>query len=228
MTSWSSEQVNVGKQIIQAVKDAGLNTNAQVIAIMTGITESGLRNIDYGDIQNGSMTTSRGPFQQIAAWGPLSVRENVYQSAMMFLKGGQAGQRGLTDINWQSMTPWAAAQAVQESEFSDGSNYQANYQAAVDFVRQYGSGTVTPVTGTNANTPVGGTPSTTDSGGSTTNPNPPTWFESLFPLARAVSDATGGKESVGSVVMGAVGRVLMGMVGIIAAIVAIIVIMKAS
>lgn len=138
---YSADQIANGEAIIAVAKALGLGVNAEVIGIMTALDESTLHNDNFGDIQNGQMTSSRGLFQQIAAWGPLSLRENPVASAYMFYTGGQEGQRGLTDIpNWQTLEPWVAAQSVQQSEFSDGSNYEKNYQAAVEFVNQYGSG----------------------------------------------------------------------------------------
>ena len=49
----------------------------------------------------------------------------------MFYTGGQAGQQGLMDITgWQQMSVPAAAQAVEKSQFADGSNYASNLDLA--------------------------------------------------------------------------------------------------
>jgi cell wall-associated NlpC family hydrolase len=72
------------------------------------------------------MTTSRGLFQQIAAWAPEADRLDPVKSATMFFKGGQGGQPGLMSVTgWQRMPVPQAAQAIQGSEFSSGSNYAA-------------------------------------------------------------------------------------------------------
>ena len=164
--SFSSDQVSVGQQVISAVKSLGLSPadtqTAELDAIEAGLAESGLKNDNYGDYpasMGGQMSSSRGVFQQISAWGPLSVRENVGQSALMFLKGGQAGQRGLLDVpGWNTEPSWQAVQAVQGSEFSDGSNYQAQLGTATDFINKYGAGAPAMLT---VSTPPGLTPGAT-------------------------------------------------------------------
>jgi hypothetical protein len=161
--SFSPEQINVGQQVIQEVKSLGLSASdtalAELDAITAGLAESGLRNIDYGDYpasMGGQMSSSRGVFQQIAAWGPESARENVAEATRMFLEGGQAGQSGLLDINgWDQMEPWTAVQAVQQSEFADGSNYRAQLSTAQQFIRQYGAGAGSVPSAVNVSDPGG-------------------------------------------------------------------------
>lgn len=95
------------------------------------------------------MTTSRGLFQQIEAWGPLADRMDPAKSATMFYAGGQAGQKGLTGVTgWQAMPVPQAAQAVQGSQFSSGSNYATNLDAATTITAAVtASCTAGPVTG---------------------------------------------------------------------------------
>ena len=94
------------------------------VAIAAALTESGMRALNYGDVMNGVPTTSRGPFQQLAAWGPLEDRLDPVSSSLMFFNGGAAGQPGLLDIpGWQQLPVHTAAQAVEKSQFADGSNY---------------------------------------------------------------------------------------------------------
>ena len=124
----TAEQLKNAQAIAGVALGLGLGQQGVVIGIVTAITESTLVNINYGDYNsNGTMTTSRGLFQQIDAWGPLADRLDPVKSATMFYIGGQAGQRGLTQVpGWQQMTVAAAAQAVQGSQFTSGSNYQTN------------------------------------------------------------------------------------------------------
>ena len=84
------------------------------IAMFIGASqEATVRNVDYG--YPGS--TSRGMWQQIAAWGPESIRTNVEASTKMFLKGGMAGQSGMLDYpNWWKESPGQAVQNVQRSD----------------------------------------------------------------------------------------------------------------
>ena len=179
MSGFTTDQISIGQQVLAAVKSLGLSPAdtqaAELDTIEAGLAESGLKNDNYGDYPSsmgGQMSSSRGVFQQISAWGPLSVREDPGQSALMFLKGGQAGQTGLLQVpGWDTMNSWNAVQAVQQSEFADGSNYQDQYQAAQSFVQQYGAGapsTVAP--GSPAAAAASGTATATNAGLSLTNP----------------------------------------------------------
>jgi hypothetical protein len=138
MTNWSPEQLSNAKAIVREVKAEGLSNAAATIALCVAITESTLRNVDYGDrppSMGGAMSSSRGLFQQIRAWGPLADRMDPAKATRMFLNGGADGQRGLKDIaGWNTLKPWVAAQKVQGSEFADGRNYLQNYPAAVSLM----------------------------------------------------------------------------------------------
>ena len=89
-----------------------------MVAVATAMQESTLRTLDYGDIMaNGRMSSSRGLFQQLDAWGPLADRLDPGRSAAMFYTGGQAGQPGLLDITgWEQLPLTVAAQRVQQSQ----------------------------------------------------------------------------------------------------------------
>lgn len=106
----SASQMRIASTIADVGRSMG--RKAQLIGIITGLVESRLTNVNFGD------RDSLGVFQQRAPWGPASVRRNVAQSAHMFFHGGRGGQRGLDDIRgWQGMAPGRAAQAVQVSAF---------------------------------------------------------------------------------------------------------------
>jgi cell wall-associated NlpC family hydrolase len=99
---------------------SGESTRAARIALMTAMTESGLRNLDHGD------QDSLGLFQQRPSqgWGtPAQIMDPTY-AAVAFVR------RLLSVPHWQQMPPWLAAQDVQRSAYSDGSNYEANWQGA--------------------------------------------------------------------------------------------------
>ena len=100
----------------------GVGRPGEVIAVMTALTESSLRNVDHGD-QAGP--DSRGLFQQRNGWGPLEVRMDPAGAAGLFYAA-------LVNVpGWASMEPWIAAQTVQHSAFADGENYRKNYEAAI-------------------------------------------------------------------------------------------------
>ncbi|WP_420119407.1 C40 family peptidase [Micromonospora sp.] len=132
-SSLTAEQNANAKAIIGVAISLGLGERGALIGVTVGLTESTLRNVDYGDMMGpgGSMSSSRGLFQQLDAWGPLADRMDPVKAATMFYTGGQAGQRGLTDIpGWQQMPVPQAAQAVQQSEFADGSNFARQLELA--------------------------------------------------------------------------------------------------
>lgn len=111
------------------------------IALETALTESGLRM--YANVNNpeslrlphdavGSDHGSVGLFQQqvggavnsTANWGTTAELMDPEISTRKFLNA-------LLRIDWMPMTNWAAAQAVQRSAFTDGSNYRKNDARAI-------------------------------------------------------------------------------------------------
>lgn len=86
--------------------------------------------LDYPHDAVGSDHDSTGLFQQRQAWGPLSSTMDPTLSAGLFFNGGQSGQRGLTDFDYNSdsRTPGGWAQAVQVSAFPD--RYDERYAEA--------------------------------------------------------------------------------------------------
>lgn len=109
--------------VILGVGDrSGVGQAGRVIAVMTAMTESSLRNVDHGDAAG---PDSRGLFQQRNGWGPLEVRMDPAGSAGLFYAA-------LLNLpGWEAMRPWQAAQAVQRSAFADGENYRKNFDTAV-------------------------------------------------------------------------------------------------
>lgn len=108
------EQQAVARDIITGGKQLDVPSSGWVVALATGMQESGLRPLNYGD------RDSIGVFQQHDAWGSHADRINPKSAARMFYTGGQAGQRGLLDIpGWKKLPVTQAAQAVQVSAFPD-------------------------------------------------------------------------------------------------------------
>lgn len=103
---YSGDQLENAGAIINAGSALGVSEQAQTIAVMTAIGESGLYNLDHGD-QAGA--DSRGLFQQRdnGAWGTLADRMNPTIAARNFY-------RALLAIDgWESMSPSLAANKVQ-------------------------------------------------------------------------------------------------------------------
>ncbi len=112
------EQAASARVIVAVGQQRDVPLRGLLIALMTAMQESGLRNLDYGD------RDSLGLFQQRPSmgWGtPEQVREPAYAAAAFF--GGPSsptGNRGLLDVDgWEAMALTEAAQAVQRSAFPD-------------------------------------------------------------------------------------------------------------
>ena len=112
------EQAASARVIVAVGQQRDVPARGLLIALMTAMQESGLRNLDYGD------RDSLGLFQQRPSmgWGtPEQVREPAYAAAAFF--GGPSsptGNPGLLDVDgWEAMALTEAAQAVQRSAFPD-------------------------------------------------------------------------------------------------------------
>lgn len=116
----TAEQAGNAALIIRIGRELGVSDRAIAIALATGMVESGLRNLDWGD------RDSLGIFQQrpSTGWGSPAQIMDADRSTRVFY-GGQGdpnGQvtRGLLDIpGWENMPFTAAAQAVQISAYPD-------------------------------------------------------------------------------------------------------------
>lgn len=120
------------KTIVGVVRDRQLPREVAIIAIMTAITESGIRalinpndpvSLHLPNDGVGFDFDSVGIFQQRPPWGPVEARLDPATSTGLFLDR-------LVAFGWTDVTPWAAAQRVQVSAFADGSNYHANFDTA--------------------------------------------------------------------------------------------------
>jgi hypothetical protein len=129
--------VDIAETAAAVAKENGLDgeqlLQAMTVAYAAALVESDLRNLpsravpaslafDYDAYAGGRIPpgdhTSVGLFQQLDAWGPVSVRMNRKGSARMFLTGGRAGQPGLLDIaGWDRLDAGVLAQRVQVSAY---------------------------------------------------------------------------------------------------------------
>lgn len=119
-TDLSGEQTANAALIIRIGRELGVSDRGIAIALATGMVESGLRNLDWGD------RDSLGLFQQrpSTGWGTPEQVQDAERSARVFYGGpsdpnGQT-TRGLLDIpGWETMAFTDAAQAVQISAYPD-------------------------------------------------------------------------------------------------------------
>lgn len=115
----SPDQQQNAQLIINAVAKRNLPKRAAIISLATAMQESSLVNVNYGDdlqgVRNpdGSLTTSRGLFQQQDPWGPLTVRLDPMGATGLFL------DRLVRVPNWDTIPLTQAAQAVQRSALPD-------------------------------------------------------------------------------------------------------------
>ena len=114
VAGYKGDQLVNAAAIIRAGIDLGVDQHGQILAIMTAMGESSLRNVTYGDWEtsgvtnpDGSRTTSIGLFQQQDSWGTVQERMDPARSAGLFYG------RLLAVAGWQSMTPTLAIHAVQ-------------------------------------------------------------------------------------------------------------------
>jgi peptidoglycan DL-endopeptidase CwlO len=118
---------------VAATASARGGQRAALIAVTTGLTESGMRVLSNPNDPAGNQYPSQGVgydhdslgiFQQRPSWGTAAQRMDPVTSTGLFL------DRLLSLTGWRSLPPWDAAQAVQVSAFADGSNYRSHLDEA--------------------------------------------------------------------------------------------------
>lgn len=136
---FDAEQLANAAAIMTAGQEVGATDRDIQIALMVGLVESNLHNVDHGD------RDSIGVFQQRDAWGSTEDRMNVAKSAEMFFLGGQAGQQGLLDIpDREKRDMGDLAQDVQVSAFPTRyAERTREAEAVIGAVLGGGSGTET-------------------------------------------------------------------------------------
>ncbi|UPK64665.1 hypothetical protein MYP14_04695 [Rhodococcus pyridinivorans] len=136
---FGGNSMDYAKAIVDAAKERGLGQEGAKVGLMTALTESNLKmwannavpeSLNYPHDAIGSDHDSVGLFQQRPGWGTVEQRMNAKASAGMFYDALSRVQ------GWQTMPPHVAAQAVQRSAFSDGSNYAAYAGQADQLVAQ--------------------------------------------------------------------------------------------
>lgn len=152
-------------------KESALKNDAAIHCFMTIAAESGWKMyanravpeslgypFDPGAISTNGSSIGLYQQQSFGEWGSVSQRMNVKASTQMFLQH-------LQRLDWRNMDRAAACQAVQRSRYSDGSNYKAWEESAIEQVRaiRSGTGTATGSAGQNSGNPIpganlGGTP----------------------------------------------------------------------
>ncbi|HET8991640.1 MAG TPA: CHAP domain-containing protein [Candidatus Saccharimonadales bacterium] len=161
----SQDQTNNAKAVIGIAKADGLSEQGALIGLITAMDESSLTNLANSKVplseQNpnkqgdGSNGYSLGIFQQQITdnWSTISSNLNDPNAINQLMTPAYAAEaffgspygssapsaltKGLQDVaNWQNMQPWVAAQAVQKSGTSDGSNYEHFVSQAQSLLNQ--------------------------------------------------------------------------------------------
>ena len=118
----TAEQQHNAQVIAGVALARGLGQPGVLVGIVTALTEATLINVNHGDLLG---PDSIGLFQQRTGWGPISVRTDPAGSAGLFYDA----LLKLSPV-WTSQPVQMQAQHVEQSEFSDGSNYLKNLPAA--------------------------------------------------------------------------------------------------
>jgi peptidoglycan DL-endopeptidase CwlO len=115
-------QASNAETIVAAAEALGTGELGAQIALMTAYTESALNDLGPESGNDGSL----GLFQQrvAAGWGTAAEEEDPTDATGMFI------EHLLAVTDWQTISPWVAAQDVQNSAFANGSNYEANWTLA--------------------------------------------------------------------------------------------------
>src|ERR1035437_4270798 len=122
---------------VAAVAVARGGDPSAVVALITGLAESGLRVLSNPNDPAGNAFPSQGVgsdhaslgiFQQQPWWGTAAARMEPVASTNIFL------DHLLAIPSWQTLPPWQVAQTVQASAFADGSNYHAQLDQAVSIL----------------------------------------------------------------------------------------------
>jgi surface antigen len=103
---YSGDQLVNAATIMNVGTSLGLGAQAQTIAIMTAMAETGLENLDHG---SASKPDALGLFQEPSSWGTANERANTNSATILFLTRLQ------TVAGWGTSTPTAAADAVQHN-----------------------------------------------------------------------------------------------------------------
>ena len=113
--AWTEEQLANARIIAEVGRSLGASDRDVLIALMTAMQESGLRNLNYGD------RDSQGLFQQrpSMAWGTVEQIRDPRYAARAFFKGAGTNPGLLSLSGRDSMSLTQAAQAVQRSAYPD-------------------------------------------------------------------------------------------------------------
>jgi hypothetical protein len=90
----AADQLANAQAIAGVALGLGLGRPGVLVGILTANVETDLHNDTFGDVMaNGLMSSSRGLFQQLDAWGPLADRLDPAKAATMFYTGGAGASR---------------------------------------------------------------------------------------------------------------------------------------
>lgn len=137
------DQIQNANIILKVADSLGVSRRLKVIAIMTAITESVLRNNPGGDnAHGGGKGDSAGLFQQYEAWGSYFERTDPATSARLFFNGNpQKGVRGAIYYEktlGDSVPYWVIAADTQNPRENLRSVYATYRVEAEKFVNAYG------------------------------------------------------------------------------------------
>jgi hypothetical protein len=123
VAGYDEAQLKIAATIIMVGQTRGIDQHGQMVAVMVGMGESGLRNLDHGDAVDNSTI---GVFQQGVSYGPREDRLNIEKAAGAFY------DRMIKVPDWASMDPSGLAHTVQVN--ADPNHYAEYVPAATRVV----------------------------------------------------------------------------------------------
>ncbi|GAA3707246.1 hypothetical protein GCM10022204_26430 [Microlunatus aurantiacus] len=138
-----ADQIKIAATAIEVGKEFNIPERGWIVAIASGMQESGLRNLAGGDRDSVGWQQQRPS----SGWGTVAEIRDIRLATMAFYGvATHTNNRGLTDIDgWQQMTIAEAAQAVQVSAFPSAyAKHEAAARALVSQLAGLVDGTAAP------------------------------------------------------------------------------------
>jgi hypothetical protein len=135
---------------LSVADELGVGERGRLVGVMTALAESDLYRYSNplyplsSAVPNDgapparwaySTKNSLGLFQQRPQWWGVGSEDDRVRQLMDARVSARLFFTALKNVlDWQTLDPWVAAQAVQRSEYGDGSNYRARMKQAQDAI----------------------------------------------------------------------------------------------
>lgn len=136
--------------VLAVADELGMGDRGRLIGVMTALAESDLYRYSNPVYPMSSAVPNDGPpparwaystknslglFQQRPQWWGVGEIDDKVRQLMDATASSRLFFNALKLVlDWRTLDPWVAAQAVQRSEYGDGSNYRARMKQAQDAI----------------------------------------------------------------------------------------------